>query len=83
MYYKTNSSYLEVREAFWRSILEKDPPTNMTIWKNIKNMKQKEYVSPTGTVRTKEKITVVKLYVENNAKNLGCRHNEVGLLAVG
>ena len=46
-------------------------------------MKQKEYVSPTGTVRTKEKITVVKLCVENNAKNLGCRHNEVGLLAVG
>ena len=42
-YYKT-SSYLEVKEAFRRRFPEKDPPTNRTIWKNIKNMKEKEQV---------------------------------------
>ena len=42
-YYKT-SSYLEVKEAFRRRIPEKDPPKNRTIWKKVKNTKEKEQV---------------------------------------
>ena len=44
MYSKT-ISYLEVKEAFRRTFSEKGPPTNRTIWKNVKkNSKERQQV---------------------------------------
>ena len=34
-------SYLEVKEVFRRKFSEKGPPTNRTIWKNVKNIRKK------------------------------------------
>ena len=86
-YYKT-SSYLEEKEAF-RRFLEKDPPpsTNRTIWKNVKKSERegaclnikKGKSGRRRTVRTEETIKVVRFYIENNARKVSCRHNELGL----
>ena len=40
-YYKS-SSYLEVKKTFHRRFLEKDPPTEITIWKNVKKRKRRD-----------------------------------------
>ena len=81
-YYKT-SNYLKVKEAFCRRFQEKDPLTNSTIWKNVTNTKEKEQVLNINrgrsrkrrTIKTEETIEVVRLYVENNARNVSCGRN--------
>ena len=64
-YYKT-ISYLEVKEAFRRTFSENDPPTNRTIWKNVKKYEReatslninKRRSGRKRTVRTKGKMEV-------------------------
>lgn len=79
------SSYLEVREAFRRRFLEKDPPTNWIVWKNVKeNTKENEHVlininkgrsGRRRTVKSEETVEVDRLYVQHNTKNVSCKRN--------
>ena len=69
---------MEVKETFRRKFLEKDLPTNRTIWKNVKKYERERISLNTNmgrsarsrTVRIKETIEVVRLHEENNARNV-------------
>lgn len=87
-YYKTNS-YLEEKEAFHRKIPEKDPPKNRAHRKTLKNYQRegtilninKERSGRGRTVRNEEKSKVVRLCVENNARNASCSVMDVDYVA--
>ena len=80
-FYKA-SSYLKVKEDFRGRFPKKYPPTNRTIWKNIKKYERdgtlnnnKVRSGSKRIMRTKDTIEVIRLYVENNAKNVSWRRN--------
>ena len=55
-FYKT-SSYPKVKEVFYGRFLEKDPPTNGTIWKNVVKYKtRKKFKYQQGKIRQEENI---------------------------
>ena len=78
---------MEVKETFFKRFLEDNPPTNRTIWKNVRKY-EKEGASlkidkgrsgRKRADRSEETIEAVRLYVENIVSNVSCRRNGLAL----